>query len=293
MTVSIDWLGVLAIRGSDAVQFSHSQLANDVKALPDAQWHWNALLQIQGRVLALVLLVRLAENEVLLLLPREIREDVRNTLARYVLRSRVRIEADDGFNLAGMLAGPTPGSAAPGTGGPVEIRDGAIELHLGGRFDRRLRLEPYAPGPREPAVMAPKAADGWRAADIVDGVPWIRSATAAEFIPQALALDRLGAFSVSKGCYPGQEIVARTHFLGRNKRALRRVSGAADSALPEPGARLRAFRDGSGDPVASVVDAVRQHDGSIEGLCVARDRDLTEAWLPGPEASGRFRLDEV
>lgn len=293
MTAPIDWLGVLAIRGSDAVQFSHSQLANDVKALPDAHWQWNTLLQIQGRVLALVLLARRAENEVLLLLPREIREDVRATLTRYVLRSRVRIEADDSVQLLGTLAGSVCGSDVPAAGGALEVRDGGIELHLGGRFDRRLRLESDNAGRREPAPVAPPAADGWREADIIDAVPWIRSATAGEFIPQALALDRLGAFSVSKGCYPGQEIVARTHFLGRNKRVLRRLSGTHECALLPPGARLRATHDGSGDPVASVVDAVRQHDGKIAGLCVARDRDLAEAWLTEPGAVGRFDLHEI
>ena len=109
MTGPIDCLGVLAIRGADAVAFSHSQLANDVKALPSGHWQWNTLLQIQGRVLALALLARVADDEILLVVPRGVRTDVRSTLARYVLRSKVRIEEEDQLGLyAEFFAKVTP-----------------------------------------------------------------------------------------------------------------------------------------------------------------------------------------
>mgnify|MGYP003511505905 CR=1 FL=1 len=79
----------------------------------------------------------------------------------------------------------------------------------------------------------------WELADIDDGVPWIHPAVADRETPQALGLERLGAYSVHKGCYPGQEIVARTHFLGRSKRSLLRFR-ASSSEVPAPGDALDA-----------------------------------------------------
>lgn len=274
MTGPIDCLGVLAIHGADAVAFSHSQLANDVKALPNGHWQWNTLLQIQGRVLALALLARVADDEFLLVVPRDVRSDVRSTLARYVLRSKVRLEEDDALRVEGSLAVPEPvGAEAVARGGALDIGGGSLTITLAGRHARQLVIAR--------ADRAPDASvdDAWRAADIGDAIPWVRAGTAGEFIPQALGLDRLAAYSVSKGCYPGQEIVARTHFVGRNKRALRRISAAAGHHLPAPGDRLHGTADGAGDPVAVVIDAMRI-DGRIHGLAVSRDAESAAAyWL--------------
>jgi folate-binding protein YgfZ len=274
MTAPIDCLGVLAIRGTDAIPFSHSQLANDVKALPNGHWQWNTLLQIQGRVLALALLARVADDEILLVVPRDVRTDVRSTLARYVLRSKVRIEEDEGLRVEGSLATPEPGSAdAVACGGALDIGDGTLGIMLGGRHARQLVIA------RADRATDASVDDAWSAADIDDGIPWVRAGTAGEFIPQALGLDRLAAYSVSKGCYPGQEIVARTHFLGRNKRALRRFSGPAGKHLHAPGDRLHGTAGGAGDPLAVVIDAMRI-DGRIDGLAVSRDSESGVAyWL--------------
>lgn len=283
----IDCLGVLAIRGADAAAFSHNQLANDVKALPNGHWHWNALLQIQGRVLALVLLARVKDDQVLLVLPRELRDDVRSTLARYILRSKVRIEEDDALRVTGVLNAPKRGPAGDlARGGVIDQRDDGLVIALGGRRARRLLIAPAVES------TGPMVDDAWRAADIADGIPWVRTGTVGEFIPQALGLDRLQAYSVSKGCYPGQEIVARTHFLGRNKRVLRHFSGPAVDALPAPGERLHGDAHGGGDPVAVVVEAVVA-DGGIQGLAVVRDADVRHGWWRGARGAVPVTLSEV
>jgi folate-binding protein YgfZ len=279
MTGPIDRLGVLAIRGADAAQFSHSQLANDVKALPNGHWQWNALLQIQGRVLALLLVARRADDELLLVLPREIRGDVRSTLSRYVLRSKVRIEEDDTLQVEGRWSPHDPAdSGAPPGSGPLRVDADGITLPFGGRSGRALAIVPTG------ASSGASIDDAWRKADIDDGIPWIRIGTVGEFIPQALGLTRLSAYSVSKGCYPGQEIVARTHFLGRNKRVLRRFSGPESGSSPAPGDRLHGNADDAGDPIAVVVDALTI-GGRIVGLAVARDADVRGAWWRSPSGA--------
>lgn len=284
MTGPIDHLAVLAIRGADAAAFSHSQLANDVKALPNGHWQWNTLLQIQGRVLALVLLARLADDELLLVVPRGIRDEVRSTLSRYVLRSKVRVEDDGSWRIEGRWAHREGhGTGAPASGGPLGLGAGGIDLALGGHGGRSLALVPVA------ASTGAEVDQAWRLADIVDGIPWIRAGTVGEFIPQALGLDRFPAYSVAKGCYPGQEIVARTHFLGRNKRVLRRFSGPASGTVPAPGARLHGTATDSGDPAAIVLDALAV-DGQLRGLAVARDAEDLEAWWRDPAGPVRLEL---
>lgn len=282
MTGSINWLGALVIRGADASVFSHSQLANDVKTLPVGHWQWNALLQIQGRVLALLLLIKRAEDEILLVSPREILDEIRNTLSRYVLRSRIRIETDDRFQLYGHWSDPAATNSAPATGGAIFHRSDGFGLELGGQSQRQLLCISSDPNTADATTAAPPADDRWRADDIADGIPWIHTATQAEFIPQALGLARLSAYSVAKGCYPGQEIVARTHFLGRNKRTPKRLRGHVAGLVPSAGTRLAGNSDGSGDAAAVVLDAVSAANGDMAGLCVVRDAEVTDLWWSGP-----------
>jgi folate-binding protein YgfZ len=286
-TAPIDSLGVLAIRGADAVPFSHSQLANDVKALANGHWHWNCLLQIQGRVLALMLLARLADDEVLLVLPREIRGDVAATLSRYVLRSKVRLVEDDDLAIFGTaVVTEPPAEDAVSVGGRLAHDGRTHSLELGGRLRRVLSIGPAGHGAGVPVDAV------FRHGDVVDGIPWIRSATSGEFIPQALGLARLGAFSVSKGCYPGQEIVARTHFLGRNKRTLMRIAGPRLEVGPAPGDRLHGGSAGQGDPVAIVIDAVALRDETV-GLAVARDIAIRDGWWRRSAWPVHLRLSEA
>lgn len=293
MTGSIDWLGALVICRADASLFSHSQLANDVKTLPVGHWQWNTLLQIQGRVLALLLLIKLGEDEILLVLPRDILDEVRNTLSRYVLRSRVRIQADDRLQVLGRWSPGSDTHRMLATGGPIVQRTDGFELELGGQSHRRLLFVRAETAAAAGSASAPHAGDQWRADDIADGIPWIRAETQAEFIPQALGLGRLSAYSVAKGCYPGQEIVARTHFLGRNKRTLKRLIDDAGGFVPKAGTRLVGNSDGSGDAVGIVVDCIRAADGGSQGLCVTRDPDISEVWCIGPNGVGHLAVVDV
>lgn len=277
MTATIDWLGVLAIRGPDALAFSHSQLANDVKALPDGGWQWNALLSIKGRVLALMLLMKTGPHEVLLVLPRDLRETTRATLARYVLRSKLTLEPDDGLHVAGRLGDPMGSHPEPpATGGRIERSpDGALSVDLAGTHARRLRLQPWREVGGEDGLERL-----WQVADVADGIPWIVPATADAFIPQALGLERLRAFSLSKGCYPGQEIVARTHFLGRSRRVLRRFDEPWSAPALPAGTTLRASLAPDAAAAATVIATVRRGDRML-GLAVAVDAETGSAYFDG------------
>ncbi|WP_369933074.1 YgfZ/GcvT domain-containing protein [Xanthomonas tesorieronis] len=234
-------LQYVALSGADAVGFAQAQFANDVQALRNGHWQWNAWLSAKGRVLALFALLRRADDAVLLLLPDGGAAELAAALNRFVFRRKVRIAAHDELHACARLAAPAQARgaalAAPG--------DAAIELDMGGDgLPRTLLLVPAAQAMHAPAD--PAFVDAWRQADLRLGLARLEASQREQWTPQQLALDRLHAFSVKKGCYPGQEIVARTHFLGKAKRALQllEVDGVA-----EVGAQV--LRDGQ--PLGSVV----------------------------------------
>ena len=201
---------VLAVTGRDAVPFAQSQFMNDVAALADGQWQWNGWLTPKGRVIALFALLRLDADTLWLLPPDVDAGDLAAKLQRFVFRSKVKLEARADLHSTGGFGTPSRAS------GGLLARDGeAVELDLGGDGGpRTLRIAPSK------AASDDTLAANWRGFDLRHGLPRLAPAQAEQWTPQQLSLERLKAFSVKKGCYPGQEIVARTHFLGQAKRGL-------------------------------------------------------------------------
>ncbi|MBN6148898.1 folate-binding protein YgfZ [Xanthomonas sp. AmX2] len=231
-------LQCVALQGPDAVVFAQAQFANDVQALAPGHWQWNAWLTPKGRVIAVFALLKLADDALLLALSDGAGAELAAALNRFVFRRKLRIAHREDLVALGRLAAP-----AQAHGARLATLDGdAIELDLGGDgLPRTLLLAQAGTARADPAF-----ADAWRQADLRLGLPRLGDAQREQWTPQQLALDRLHAFSVKKGCYPGQEIVARTHFLGKAKRAaqLLEVDGTA-----EAGAQV--LRDGQ--PLGSVV----------------------------------------
>lgn len=251
--------GVVEARGPDAAAFLQAQTMNDVAALAAGHWHWNGLLTPKGRVIALFALARLAADRFLLVLPDVPADEFAAALRRFVFRRKVVLDHETGLV---ATAGPAPADGLP----PDALReDGArVVLDWSGDAARRaLWLLPAG----DPA-LAPAGAGSdhaWTRADLAHGLPRLPASQREAWTPQMLSLERLGAFSLSKGCYPGQEIVARTHYLGQAKRGLARLRGEGLSA----GLELR-----SGDtPVGTVACALP--DGSEALAIVSADCPAT------------------
>lgn len=200
--------------GADAVAFAHAQFANDVQALTIGQWQWNAWLTAKGRVIAIFALLREDDAHVLLLLPDGNAANIAAQLGQFVFRRKLKISTAALCTYGGFTAPEQARAAQAHIGAPW------IELDLGtAALPRTLLLC------AENALAAPielLSADAqWRRADLQLGLARLAESQREQWTPQQLALDRLQAYSVKKGCYPGQEVVARTHFLGKAKRALR------------------------------------------------------------------------
>jgi tRNA-modifying protein YgfZ len=207
---------LLSLSGRDALAFAQSQFMNDVAALADDEWHWNGWLTPKGRVIALFALVRIAADTVWLVLPDADAETLAASLRRFVFRSKVGISVRDDLLVTGRLEASERASGRHWAG-TVEPSAEQIELDLSGAGGgRALRIAPSTTALAEDAA----ALAAWKRLDLAHGWPRLDAAQREQWTPQQLSLERLGAYSVKKGCYPGQEIVARTHFLGQAKRGL-------------------------------------------------------------------------
>ncbi len=210
-----DGLGVLAFRGPDAARFLQGQLSAEVENLPSGASRFAGLHNPQGRAVALLMLARTSPEDIFAVLPLELIPDVSARLQKFVFRAKVRIEHPP-FHVIGAPAGADP--------------HGSYAFAWG---DRQLLL---APAGRD----LPRSADtaAWNLADVRQGLPQVYAATREQFVAQMLNLDLLGAVSFEKGCYTGQEVIARAHYRGRVKRRLQRWLNTGGSVL-KPGDSAR------------------------------------------------------
>ncbi|MDE2248593.1 MAG: folate-binding protein [Xanthomonadaceae bacterium] len=230
----------LILHGPDAGAFAHAQFSSKVDALAVGQWQFSAWLDPHGRVCALFHLARLEDQRYLLMLRGGDAAALAAALQRFVFRSKVVVTA---------LA---PGPLASGPAIPLHRvlqEQGVVMVGCG---DHSLQLSASGSGD-----------DAWRLPQLHAGWPWLNSAAACKFHPAALSLQRLGAVAVDKGCYPGQEIVARLHFRGGDKRHLHRGGLSPAAAI---GDALRV----EGIEVGHVLDSMHSSRGN-EALVILSD----------------------
>ncbi|HEU4991093.1 MAG TPA: folate-binding protein [Luteimonas sp.] len=238
---------LLALQGPDAVRFAHAQFMSDVAGLGDGEWQWSGWLTPKGRVIALFALLRLDPQRLWLLLPDADPEALAAQLRRFVFRSKVAIEARPELVVSGAFVASTRGRPETSRAW-LGSTGGEVELDMSGDGGARtLSIAPAATAGDAPAIND-ASQRAWRAFDLAHGLPRIDDGQADRWTPQQLSLGRLRAYSVKKGCYPGQEIVARTHFLGQAKRGLVLLEGDAPIA---PGADVHVGGASSGTVVGA------------------------------------------
>ena len=255
----LDDLGMVRARGPDAVRFLQGQLSNDVTRLGAGAAALGGYHNPQGRAIALLRLVYWDEGDVLAMLPRELAASVAARLSKFVLRAKVKITDESTAWRIGGLIGAMP-ELPPVLGAQVRS-GGSVFVRIG---DQRA-LVISAVG--NPALVADSVAgdiEAWRRLDVAAGQPQVYAATSEEFVAQMLNLDVLGAIAFDKGCYTGQEVIARAHYRGRVKRRMQRFISRGPCRL-SPGdsgelADGRAFK---------VVLAAQLADGRCDFLAVA------------------------
>jgi folate-binding protein YgfZ len=213
--------GLLSVTGPDARDFLHAQLTNDVLNLAPDGTRFAGWCSAKGRLLATFLVIP-APQGFLLQLARDLVPAVAKRLAMFVLRSKVKIEDASGAWIQdGVWDDDRPGPDVLWQGDKASVRVGER------RYLELLKEE-------QPATAAE---DGWTLREIQAGRPLITAATQDLFVPQMVNLEKIGGVDFQKGCYPGQEIVARAQYRGGVKRRMVRLPAPAGAPL-SPGAEF-------------------------------------------------------
>lgn len=233
---------VLRFSGSAARDFLGRQLTCDLALLHPGTALTGAWLTPKGRALALLQLVDSGDGTVHAILPAALADEVCKRMTLFVMRDDVAISRHPELAVAGLA-----GEAVAVAGSACDTAGMPCVASLGGDVPLALLIgEPDALNTILDAAFAGGAIRGddndWRRLAVTHGRAEISAETREEFIPQMLNLDRIGAVSFSKGCYPGQEIVARTQHLGRIKRRMFRALASTPTA-PAPGTVIHAGGD--------------------------------------------------
>jgi folate-binding protein YgfZ len=255
--LALTYLSAIRFSGEDAGEFLHSQLSADIKGLDNGQSTFACYCEPKGRVLALMLVCKI-NQDYYVLLSASLAVAVIDRLKIYVMRSKVLIEILNEKTVSGLMADEAPeltSSSMPAI--PVPISKRWLVL-----TDRE--LTPANDTASESA---------WKACELKIGVVWLNPETSGQFLPQMLGYDNIGAVNFKKGCYPGQEIVARTHYLGKVKRHPRALT-TASKFCPAPLDKIQIF---SGDkPYNAVIAdfACSESDGTCLYVVTRMDPEL-------------------
>jgi folate-binding protein YgfZ len=277
---------LLLFRGVDAKEFLQGQVTCDLDRVTEERAQFGGYCTPKGRLLASFLLLSTSQGY-LMYLPADIAPSVAARLKKFILRSKVTIEEASGWRALGVM-GPTAPDLLQqalqlSTHEPLNVatRENVAVLRL--RGDTFLVVAPVAEMDAiwqqlaQQAVPVGEACWSW--AQIHAGMPWITAATQDSFIPQMIGLDAIGGISFEKGCYTGQEIVARAHYLGEVKRALRSGRTVARAA---PGDALT--RDGQSAGMVLNATAVPDEGYALLAVVSVQAEESGTLTLAGGEA---------
>jgi len=283
-------LGLLRVSGADAVTFLQGQSTCDIAGLTPDKSGLGAFCNPKGRVIASFRIFRHGENYYLFV-PTDLVETIYKRLKIYVLRSKVSIEnLTPHWGFIGLFG---PGSELPDISAAGQSSD-VLTVSID-RSSKRFLIAAEADTAKRiwqdlrssPDLVLVKAS-AWRLKNIEEGLPSETQATSEEFLPQMLNVDVLGGISYRKGCYTGQEVVARTHFLGNLKRRMFRLRTIGERE-PEPGDPLYQSGEADGQRIGQVVAAAAEAEQSFQLLAVlpidrSQDTDLRLFRPDGPAA---------
>ena len=276
-------LSLLKLSGEDAINFLQGQVTNDVKQLDGSNSQYAGYCTPKGRLIALFLLHSHAGN-LFLQIDRRLTETITKRLRMYVLRSKVAIEDVSDTTVRMGISGPTAGAALdqlftvlPAAAHELVANENGVLMRLPGAVPR---YELVVEAERAEHVwnqlsqqLKPVGRSAWEWLEIQAGIPDIQPGAQEEFVPQMVNLDALGGINFKKGCYTGQEIVARTHYLGKVKRRTQ-LAHVASQQQPQPGDDVLGE---SGDPIGKIVRSAPAPTGGFDVLAELRLENLQSA----------------
>lgn len=266
--------GVIKVSGEEAAKFLQAQLTNDVLALNDGQAQWNGWCSPKGRLLVTFLIWR-HDNSYLLLLPKSLQVAIQKRLGMFVLRSKVVIEdVSNVWQRIGVIADTNTSLTLPTNLMQCETNKLGLVIRLSNQRALIVAeiVTAIATWQTLSKTISRVGANDWDLAGIRDGIIDITPETQDAYVPQMVNFELIGAVNFKKGCYPGQEIVARTQYRGILKRRMVRATFAAID-IPIAGTPL--YSPAFAEQVAGTIALAAKNGEAIEALVVAQIEAIT------------------
>ena len=271
----LPFFGVAEVSGADAAEFLHSQLSNHILDLQPGEACFATYNSPRGRVLANMLVLRRADR-FLLVMAADLLDATIKRLRMFVLRSKTVFHTDSAWQVYGQSGADTGADAAALKFAAEEDDNGLITLALAGGNCILLSTAPL------PDADHPAAAEAWQAAEILQGRPWISQPTVESCVAQMLNQHLLGGVHFKKGCYPGQEIIARAQYRGQVRRGMAVCRSAQPVAV---GSKVEA----DGEEVGIVINSAA-HDEAFVLLAVIKHGAAGKALQAGGQALQTLKL---
>ena len=290
-TAPLPDLGVIQAQGDEAASFLHNQLTNDVQLLPVGQSRLAAFCNAKGRMQASMVLIKTAPDAVLLVMSSDLLAQTLRRLSMFVLRAKVKLtDASGQWQLHGLLGDVTRTAAGEAAPWQTAGSDGAFAVALypavvgDVQVPRALWVAPID----APAPSGAQLTSGlWHWGEVLAGVPLLSQPVFEAFVPQMLNYESVGGVNFKKGCYPGQEVVARSQFRGTLKRRMARVHSTV--AL-QAGQDIFTPTDPE-QPCATVVQCAARPDGQgFDALVSGTLESMASGWHAGSAQGAKLEL---
>ncbi|GJL82033.1 MAG: folate-binding protein [marine bacterium B5-7] len=279
----LDHLGILVFDGPDSANFLHGQLSNDIENLQSHSVILAAYCNPKGRVITIMRILKITPQRFLILMPKDLIETVAKRLRMFVLRAKVQVEILDQAVILGLTDATLASRINPNLPGDnqlLELSDSAwlIAVRPGETPVRYLyiAMDQNTADKHTTGIDCDGDSEHWLSIQAADGVPEVFHSTSEAFLPQGINLDLIDGVNFRKGCYPGQEIVARLRYLGKLKQRMLRVryngsSHTAGENIYSSGKKIGQLVFGS--PIDSRESDTRGNAGLVSVNFANLDRD--------------------
>ena len=259
-------LGVIRATGEDAIKFLQGQLTQDVALMGTGEAHLAAFCNAKGRMQASFIVFKRSDDEFLMVCSADILQQTLKRLSMFVLRAKVKLlDASADFSLFGLVGSTI--DAIESIAGHARIHwststfegKNTVLLYPGAGFKRALWCAPVATPPLGGVTLAPGI---WEWLEVQSGIAMITAPIFEAFVPQMLNYESVGGVNFKKGCYPGQEIVARSQFRGTLKRRAYLVHGDAAMTVGQPVFHVLDVEQ----PCGMVAECAAHPDGGFDAI---------------------------
>ncbi|MEQ6885860.1 hypothetical protein [Salicola sp. Rm-C-2C1-2] len=284
---------LMLFEGPDVDRFLQGQVTCDIEELTLDHSLPGAACTPKGRAYAFFRLVRLSPERVLVRFPEPLGDRITQQLSKYLAFFKAELKAAEGWQLLGIIGEERAlniAASLPAQLNDAVTSDNGILIRTVPLPDGRARFELWWRTTDGPPPQTDQDSAAWQLSEIMSGLTQLNETTTEQYVPLNLNLQGYGGVSFTKGCYTGQEIVARMHHLGQLKKSLLRLEARFIDTLPSPGDRLV---DGDGNALGEVTDSIATADGNAQLLGVLKHNALNATISLADQPGARLSLQPL